>query len=140
MTHDPRITPAQLGLGDMDPAEFRAAAHRVADIVADYLETLGARRVLPDFRPGDGKARLPEGPPAEPEPLEAILGDYRSLIEPNVTHWQHPGFLAYFSSVASGPGILGEWLAAGLNSNVDAASASSRRGARMMPMRPQSAG
>lgn len=118
MKSEPKITSSQLGIGDMDPSEFRAAAHRVADIVADYLETVGSRRVLPDFRPGDGKRRLPEEPPASPEPLEAILADYLSLVEPNVTHWQHPGFLAYFSSVASGPGILGEWLAAGLNSNV----------------------
>jgi aromatic-L-amino-acid decarboxylase len=50
--------------------------------------------------------------------MEAILADYARLIEPNITHWQHPGFMAYFPSVASGPGILGEWLAAGLNSNV----------------------
>jgi aromatic-L-amino-acid decarboxylase len=50
--------------------------------------------------------------------MDAILADYTRLIEPNITHWQHPGFLAYFASVASGPGILGEWLASALNSNV----------------------
>ena len=64
------------------------------------------------------RAQLPAGPPAGPEPLETILADYRGLIEPNITHWQHPGFMAYFASTASGPGILGEWLAASLNSNV----------------------
>jgi len=111
-------TSPQLGLGDMNPTEFRAAAHRVADRVADYLERLETYRVVPDLTPGSIRAQLPESPPASPEALDAILSDYGRLIEPNITHWQHPMFLAYFSSVATGPGILGEWLATALNSNV----------------------
>ncbi len=98
--------------------EFREAAHRVADRVADYLEHVESYPVLPTVAPGEVRAALPVEPPATAEPLERILADYARLIEPNITHWQHPGFLAYFPSVASGPGILGEWLAAGLNSNV----------------------
>jgi aromatic-L-amino-acid decarboxylase len=115
---DRRITPAQRGVGDMDVEEFRQAAHDVADRVADYLQKLQSYPVLPDIEPGSVRARLPEAPPEQPEPLDGILEDYASLIEPNITHWQHPGFMAHFSSVASGPGILGEWLSAGLNSNV----------------------
>lgn len=118
MADEDRLSPAQRGLGDMDPPEFREAAHRVADRVADYLDRLETFDVLPRLEPGEIRARVSETPPARPEPLEVILEDYRHLIEPNVTHWQHPGFMAYFPSVASGPGILGEWLAAGLNSNV----------------------
>jgi aromatic-L-amino-acid decarboxylase len=102
----------------MDVPEFRAAARDVADRVADYLERLESYDVLPQVEPGDIRERVPLTPPAEPEPLQAILEDYAKWIEPNVTHWQHPGFMAYFPSVASGPGILGEWLATGLNSNV----------------------
>ena len=112
------ITRSQQALGDMDVEEFREAAHRVADLVADYLERLREYKVLPDVRPGDVRKQLPVSPPATPESLDAILSDYLRLIEPNITHWQHPRFLAYFASVASGPGILGEWLASGLNSNV----------------------
>jgi len=118
MSDDKRITPAQKGLGDMDPSEFRNAAHGVADRVADYLERLESYPVLPDLKPGAIREQLSAAPPAAPEPLDRILEDYATLIEPNITHWQHPGFMAYFSSVASGPGILGEWLSAGLNSNV----------------------
>jgi aromatic-L-amino-acid decarboxylase len=112
------LSPAQRGLGDMDPPEFRQAARDVADRVADYLERLESYDVVPRLEPGEIRDQLPRTPPAEPEPLDDILEDYQRLIEPNVTHWQHPGFMAYFPSVASGPGILGEWLAAGLNSNV----------------------
>ncbi len=106
------------GLGDMDPEAFRAAAHRTVDIMADYLAGLDAREVMPSIEPGELRSQLPASPPEGPEPLDAILADYRRLIEPNVTHWQHPRFLAYFSSAASGPGIIGEMLTAVLNSNV----------------------
>ena len=106
------------GSGDMDPASFRAAAHEAVDIMADYLETLRDRAVLPAIEPGSLRPLFPAHAPESPEPMSDILADYRRLIEPNVTHWQHPGFLAYFSSAASGPGIVGEMLTAVLNSNV----------------------
>jgi len=112
------ITPSQRSTGDMAPEEFRTAAKDVADRVADYLAGLESRDVLPKLEPGDIRKQLPTTPPREPESLEEILDDFARLIEPNITHWQHPGFMAYFPSVASGPGILGEWLASGLNSNV----------------------
>jgi len=116
---DPKkLTSDQLALGDMSPGDFRDAAHRVADLAADYLERLPAYDVLPKIAPGATRAKLPGAPPAAPEPLDAILADYRSIVEPYITHWQHPMFMAYFPSVASGPGILGEWLSATLNSNV----------------------
>jgi aromatic-L-amino-acid decarboxylase len=103
--------------GDLPAPEFRAAMHQVADMIADYLEHVGDYPVLPKIAPGDVRAQLPEKPPEQGEPLEVILGDYRRLIEPNVTHWNHPGFMAYFGITGSGPGILGEALAAGLNVN-----------------------
>jgi aromatic-L-amino-acid decarboxylase len=118
MSENRRTTRAQHGLGDMEIEEFRAAARQVADRVADYLGGVEERRVLPTIEPGEVRAALPAEPPAAPQPLEQILEDYGRLIEPNVTHWQHPGFMAYFASTASGPGILGEWLATSLNSNV----------------------
>jgi aromatic-L-amino-acid/L-tryptophan decarboxylase len=102
---------------DVSIPEFRAAMHRVADLLADYLEGVGERPVLPRVTPGEVAARLPEAPPAGGERLDALLDDYRRLIEPNVTHWNHPGFLAYFAITGSAPGIVGEALAAGLNVN-----------------------
>ena len=101
----------------MDPSEFRAAAHAVVDVMADYLAAIEDRRVFPDIEPGTLKPLFPGAPPEEPEPLERILTDYARLVEPNVTNWQHPGFLAYFSTTASGPGILGEMLTAALGQN-----------------------
>lgn len=105
-------------VGDMTPAELRRAAHSVIGEVVDYLERLEEHRVLPEVRPGEVRNALPKSAPAHGEPLDRVLEDFRTLIRPNLTHWQHPGFLAYFPSSASGPGILGEFLAAALNSNV----------------------
>src|SRR4051812_38344453 len=102
---------------DLPADEFRAAMHRVADLVADYLEGVGDRPVLPAVSPGDVRRALPAAAPEAPEPIDAILDDYLRLIEPNTTHWNHPGFLAYFSITGSGPGILAETLAATLNNN-----------------------
>jgi len=118
MSDTPKITPAQRSLGDMDVEEFRGNAHVVADQVADYLGGLEDYPVLPQLEPGSIRSQLPVAPPDQPEPIETVMQDYGRLIEPNITHWQAPGFMAYFPSVASGPGILGEWLATGLNSNV----------------------
>ena len=114
-SHGPLESPGPLG--DLPSAEFRAAMHRASDLIADYLERVGDYPVLPKLAPGDVRAALPAAPPAEPESLDALLSDYRRLIEPNVTHWNHPGFLAYFAISGSAPGILGETLAAGLNVN-----------------------
>jgi aromatic-L-amino-acid decarboxylase len=113
-----RLADAQTdGLLDMDPEDFRAAAHEVVDLMADYLAAVEDFAVFPAIEPGSIGPAFPTAAPAEPEPLESILDDYRRLIEPNATHWQHPGFLAYFGTTASGPGILGEMLTAALGQN-----------------------
>jgi aromatic-L-amino-acid decarboxylase len=101
----------------MDPAEFRASAHAVVDLMADYLETIESRAVFPAIEPGSVRPLFPVSPPEGSESIEAILADYQRIVEPNATHWQHPGFMAYFASTASGPGILGEMLTATLAQN-----------------------
>ena len=116
MTNE-RANPASGHPGDIPAADFRRAMHRVADLLADYLENVGEYPVVPRIQPGDVRRALPDSPPERPEPLERILDDYKRLIEPNTTHWNHPGFMAYFGITGSGPGILGEALAAGLNVN-----------------------
>jgi aromatic-L-amino-acid decarboxylase len=85
--------------------------------MADYLESIETRHVFPAIEPGSLRSLFPTHAPEAPEPLERILDDYRRLIEPNATHWQHPGFLAYFATTASGPGILGEMLTAAIGQN-----------------------
>ena len=73
--------------------------------------------MLPAVEPGSIGPQFPEHPPERPEPLADILADVDRLVVPNATHWQHPGFLAYFATTASGPGMLGEFLTAALGQN-----------------------
>ena len=99
------------------PAGARDLLHGAADIAADYLENVERYAVLPRVAPGDIRAALPSSAPEQGEPMETVLADYRRLIEPNVTHWNHPGFMAYFANSGTPPGIAGEMLAATLNVN-----------------------
>ncbi len=108
---DPRAT------GDMDPEEFRRAARRVADWTADYLRDVELFPVLSPSRPGSVRRGLPASPPEAGEAIETVLADIEELLLPATTHWQSPGFMAYFASSGSGPGILGETLAAAFNVN-----------------------
>ena len=102
---------------DMPPEELREHGRAVIDRIAEYLAHPENHAVLPRTRPGDVAGALPSSPPEDPEPFDRILDDYDRLIPPNTTHWNHPGFFAYFGITASGPGILAEALAAALNVN-----------------------
>lgn len=101
----------------MTPEEFRRAAHETADWMADYLADIRGYRVFPRMQPGDLVKQLPAAGPEHGEPYERILEDFIRHVVPANTHWNHPRFFAYFSVSASGPGILGEMLAAALNVN-----------------------
>jgi aromatic-L-amino-acid decarboxylase len=103
--------------GDMTPDEFRRYGHQLIDWIADYLDNSESYPVLSRNQPGDTKAQLPDSPPEQPEPMEAILADFDRVIVPGLTHWNHPGFFAYFANTSSGPSILGELLAAAVNAN-----------------------
>ena len=104
-------------LGDIPPDEFRRQAQRVLRWMGDYLEHPDRYPVVPRVAPGEIAASLPEEPPAVGEPLDVVLDDFERLIVPGVTHWNHPGFFAYFAITASAPGILAEMLMSTLNIN-----------------------
>jgi aromatic-L-amino-acid decarboxylase len=101
----------------LSPEEFRKFAHEAVDWMADYLDHPEHYPVLPRMRPGELVDALPRCGPEHGEPMSTILEDFRRKIVPAATHWNHPGFMAYFATSASGPGILGEMLAATLNMN-----------------------
>jgi aromatic-L-amino-acid decarboxylase len=102
---------------DMDPEEFRAAGYRVMDWISEYLRNPEQFSPLPALAPGDFAAQIPAHPPLEGDPIGRILEDFERLVPPACTHWNHPGFFAYFSTSASGAGILAEALTAALNIN-----------------------
>src|ERR1044071_4402551 len=99
----------------MDPSEFRRSGRALVEWIADYLSGSGEYPVLPRVAPGDVRAALPERAPEQGEPFERIFDDFERVLVPALTHWNHPGFFAYFPSSASASGVLGEFLAAALN-------------------------
>ena len=110
--------PEQLtGLTDLDAETYREALRAVTEVMADYAAHVEDYPVFPAIEPGSLTGLFPARAPEGPEPLEAILNDYRALVEPNATHWSHPGFMAYFATPGATPGILGEMLMASLGQN-----------------------
>ncbi len=98
----------------MTPEQFRRHAHELVDWMADYLRDVGDYPVVPDVQPGRIRASLPPGPPRDGEPFDRIAADFRELIVPGMTHWNHPGWFGYFPANHSPPSILAEMLTATL--------------------------
>ncbi|GCE48173.1 aromatic-L-amino-acid decarboxylase [Thermosporothrix hazakensis] len=103
--------------GDMSSEEFRRYGHQIVDWIADYLDQAGTYPVLSQVAPGSTRQALPQQPPQHGESMDAILEDFQRVVLPGVTHWNSPGFMAYFGITGSGPGILGEMLTSALNVN-----------------------
>lgn len=101
--------------GDLPLAEFEAQTQRLAAWIVAYLGHPERHAVLAQVAPGEIAASLPAAMPDAPEPLARILDDLDRVVMPGVTHWNHPGFFAYFANTASVPGILGELVSAALN-------------------------
>ena len=104
-------------LGDLPTTELREQGERLLGWIAEYLEHPERYAVVSPLKPGDVRRSLPAAPPASAEPLERIFADFEHRILPGITHWNHPGFFAYFSISASVPGILAELLTAALDVN-----------------------
>jgi aromatic-L-amino-acid/L-tryptophan decarboxylase len=102
---------------DMPPNDFNKFGHQLIDWASEYIRSIEKYDVLPDIKPGDIKFQLPKHPNITGEGFDKIINDFDKIIIPGITHWNHPGFMAYFNSTSSGPGILAELLIATLNVN-----------------------
>jgi len=100
---------------DLSPEEFRTAAKELADWIADYQSSIEQRPVVPRVQPGELVDKLPRSAPEEPAAAAQILAELDRDVMPHVLQWAHPGFMGYFAAGGSGPGVLGETLAASLN-------------------------
>ncbi len=98
----------------MTPEEFRRHGREVVDWVADYMERVGDLPIKSSVAPGEIQALLPDAAPEDPEDFDALLADLDDVVLPGITHWQAPGWFAYFSANASGPSILAELASAGI--------------------------
>src|SRR5262245_66292710 len=96
------------------PDELRKWGHQVVDWVAGYWEGIEDHPVVPPVRPGEVGSWLPSAAPERPEPFADVLADLDRIVVPGTTHWQHPGFHAYFPANTSGPAVLADLVSTGL--------------------------
>ncbi|MDC0231182.1 pyridoxal-dependent decarboxylase, partial [Aureispira] len=100
----------------MNSKDFRKHAHHLVDWMADYFEQVEEYPVKSQVKPKEVYNQLPIHAPQEGEDMDIIFKDFKDIILPGITHWQHPKFLAYFPANTSFPSILGEMLTATLGS------------------------
>jgi aromatic-L-amino-acid/L-tryptophan decarboxylase len=98
----------------MTPEEFRRFGHQLVDWVADYRAGIAERPVMPATEPGAVRRQLPEVPPEQPEPFDAVFEDLDRVVVPGLLHWQHPQFFGYFPGNADLASVLGDYLSTGL--------------------------
>ncbi len=98
----------------MTPDEFRRHGHALVEWVARYMERVGELPIVPAVEPGDIRARLAGAAPEAPEPMETLLEELDTVVLPGITHWQSPGWFAYFPANTSGPSVLAELASAGI--------------------------
>lgn len=94
----------------MAEIDFREWSRRAAEWGADYRDSVAIRPVRAQGEPGEVMARLADGPPESPEPMERIMADFERDIVPAMTHWQHPRFFAYFPANAAPASVVAEYL------------------------------
>jgi aromatic-L-amino-acid decarboxylase len=98
----------------MDINTFRRLGHELVDWIAEYRERIESLPVMSRVKPGEVRAMMPKVPPQQGTGLNEIRGLLDSVVMPGITHWNHPGFFAYFPANADLSSVLADLVAAGL--------------------------
>ena len=96
----------------MDPDHFRQYAHQLVDWMADYFRDVGSFPVTPSVQPGDILRQITAEPPQQGQAFPQLFEDFSRIIVPGMTHWNHPGWFAYFPGNNSPASVLAEMLTA----------------------------
>lgn len=102
---------------DSDIASFHKTGEQFLDWIATYLREVERYPVLSRVQPGQIESRLSRPLSEHGRSYQDLFGEFADVIVPGVTHWNHPGFMAYFAITGSPAGILGELLCSALNTN-----------------------
>ena len=98
----------------MDHNEFRRLGHALVDWIADLRERTPSLPVMSRVKPGEIRAGFAAEPPVEGGGVAAAVASLDAKVVPGITHWNHPGFFAYFPANTSYASILGDLACAGL--------------------------
>ncbi len=104
----------------MSPEEFRRAGHALVDLIAGFLESVPDRPVTAAESPQDVQALLDAaaGLPEEGRDPAVVLEEAARLLFDHSLLNGHPRFFGYITSSPAPIGMLGDLLAAAVNSNV----------------------
>jgi len=92
----------------LHPDNFKKHADPVVSWIDHYLNHITDHPVKSQAAPGEIYQAIPEKAPELPEAMEKIMEDLDKTIIPGITHWQHPGFHAYFPANSSVESVLAE--------------------------------
>lgn len=111
-----RSTPVEISNED-----FKKIGYQLIDTIADFISTIGTKRVTPGESPKQlqqviGTASLPE----HGIPAEDVLSKAAELLFGHSLLNGHPKFLGYITSSAAPIGALADLLATAVNPNVGA--------------------
>ncbi|NCN28068.1 aspartate aminotransferase family protein [bacterium] len=90
--------------------EFKSALEQLSHWIGEYRDTVEEYPVYSQVRPGEILAQLPESLGDNADSFDKIFEDFKNIILPGITHWQHPKFFGYFPSNSSPPSVLAEML------------------------------
>src|SRR3954471_1971329 len=107
---------------DMDGASFREIGHRLVDHIGDFLEALPDGPVTRAESPESVRSLLDAGPgiPESGADANELVSNTADLLFAHSLFNGHPRFFGYITSSAAPIGMLADFLAAAVNSNVGA--------------------
>lgn len=68
----------------MDSNQFRVAGKQMVDLIADYLDNIRDRSVLPSVQPFYINSVVPSEAPEDGEPWQDVFKDIEKVIMPGV--------------------------------------------------------
>ena len=119
MKESPTSEQSVSGAATLDPsdwASFRTVAHSVLDNCIDLIASVRERPVWQPV-PGEVLANLRGPVPYQPTALQTLVEEIRDQIMPYATGNVHPRFFGWVHGAGTLAGILGELMAATMNSN-----------------------
>ncbi|MBA2536102.1 MAG: aminotransferase class V-fold PLP-dependent enzyme [Actinobacteria bacterium] len=105
---------------DVDPLELdagtmRELGYRIVDLLVDRIGSLDETRAWRGASRAEMESRLREPPPDRATDFDELLRRLASDVLPFAGHHDHPRFFGYIPSCPTWPGILGDFLASGVN-------------------------